>query len=313
MFFLWNRLYSEGIFVDMKKWLLSYLVISKKERTGAVILALLIASIWLLPKYLYREKLDPELIRAADKELERKPMKDDVVIHELRFAPFDPNTADDETWLNMGITERNLQTIRRFQAKGGQFRTREDLQRIYGIRPDLVSRMMPYAHIASVRRTTVRSNTFRQFSRTSPEAYKPRSFPKRTIHLVDLSLADTAALIALPGIGPTLARRIVQFRDKCGGFYSPEQVAEVYGLQDSVFQRIKPYLTLTSPDPRKLFVNQLGIDSLAAHPYITYSEARAIVKYREQHGPFQKEEELLLIALLSPEWLRKVGPYLQFN
>jgi DNA uptake protein ComE-like DNA-binding protein len=130
---------------------------------------------------------------------------------------------------------------------------------------------------------------------------------------VDLSLADTTALIALPGIGPTLARRIIQFRDKCGGFYSPEQVAEVYGLQDSVFQLIKPYLTIAEPNPRKLTLNELGIDSLAAHPYITYSEARAIVKYREQHGPFRQEEELLKIALLTPEWLRKVGPYLQFN
>jgi DNA uptake protein ComE-like DNA-binding protein len=297
----------------MKKWLLSYLVISKKERTGALLLAMLIASIWLLPKYFHRQELDPEVIRLADHALASKPVKEEVVIHELKFVLFDPNTADDQTWLNMGITERNLQTIRRFQSKGGQFRVKEDLQKIYGIRRDVITRIMPYARIANLRGTTLRSNAYRQYPRSSPDEYKPRPFLKRTIDVVDLSLADTTALIALPGIGPTLARRIIQFRDKCGGFYSPEQVAEVYGLQDSVFQLIKPYLTIAEPNPRKLTLNELGIDSLAAHPYITYSEARAIVKDREQHGPFRQEEELLKIALLTPEWLRKVGPYLQFN
>jgi competence protein ComEA len=297
----------------MKKWLLSYLVISKKERTGAILLAILIASIWLLPKYFHREELDPDVIRLADHALASKPMKEEVVIHELKFVLFDPNSADDQTWLNMGITERNLQTIRRFQSKGGQFRVKEDLRKIYGIRPDVITRIMPYAKIEPLRRTTVRANEYRQYPRSSPDEFKPRPFHKRTIDVVDLSLADTTALIALPGIGPTLARRIIQFRDKCGGFYSSEQVAEVYGLRDSVYQLIKPYLTIAEPNPRKLTINVLTIDSLAAHPYITYSEARAIVKYREQHGPFRHEEELLKIALLTPEWLRKVGPYLQFN
>lgn len=297
----------------MKKWLLSYLVISKKERTGALLLAILVASIWLLPKYFHREELDPAVIRLADEQLAHKPMKEEVVIHELKFAPFDPNTADDQTWLDMGITTRNLQTIRRFQSKGGQFRVKEDLQRIYGIRPDVISRIMPYARIAARPRSPARTSTYRPYPKPAQSAYEPRVFKKQNIDVVDLAKADTTALIALPGIGPTLARRIIQFRDKCGGFYSPDQIAEVYGLKDSVFQLIRPFLVITEPSPRKLVINALTIDSLAAHPYVTYSEARAIVKYREQHGPFRQEEELLKIALLTPEWLRKVGPYLQFN
>lgn len=297
----------------MRKWLLSYLLISKKERTGALLLAILISSTWLLPKFFHQEKLDPELTKLADQELALKPIKEEIVIRERRFVPFDPNTADDQTWLNMGITTRNLQTIRRFQSKGGQFRVKEDLQKIYGIRPDVILRMMPYARIAAKPAAPARNSLYQSYPKSAENFHEPRVFKKRSIDVVDLAIADTTALIALPGIGPTLARRIIQFRDKCGGFYSPEQVAEVYGLKDSVFQLIRPYLIITNPIPRKLTINALGIDSLAAHPYITYSEARAIVKYREQHGPFRQEEEMLRIALLTPDWLRKVGPYLQFN
>lgn len=300
-------------FVCMRKWLLSYLVISKKERTGALLLAVLISSIWILPRMFHQEKPDPEVIRLAEQAIAQKPMQEEVLIHELQFRPFDPNTADDQTWLNMGITPRNLQTIRRFQSKGGQFRVREDLQKIYGIRPDVISRIMPYAKITA--KPAWRGRGYPKPSSGSPDQhrYEQKVFSKRTIDVVDLAHADTTALIALPGIGPTLARRIIQFRDKCGGFYSPEQVAEVYGLKDSVFQQIKPYLLLVEPILRKLIINEITVDSLAAHPYITYSEARAIVQYRNQHGPFRQEEELLKIALLTPDWLRKVGPYLQFN
>jgi DNA uptake protein ComE-like DNA-binding protein len=44
---------------------------------------------------------------------------------------------------------------------------------------------------------------------------------------VDINSADTSAFIALPGIGSKLAARIVNFRDKLGGFYSIEQVKNI--------------------------------------------------------------------------------------
>lgn len=300
-------------FVCMRKWLSSYLVISKKERTGALLLALLISCIWILPKIFHQEEHDPEVIRLAEQALAQKPIQEEVMIHELQFRPFDPNTADDKTWLDMGITPRNLQTIRRFQSKGGQFRVKEDLQKIYGIRPDVISRIIPYARISTKPAWRGRAHPKPSSGDPDQQHFEQRVFRKRIIDEVDLSNADTSALIALPGIGPTLARRIIQFRDKCGGFYSTAQVAEVYGLKDSVFQQIKPYLLLVEPSLKKLSINDITVDSLAAHPYITYSEARAIVQFRNQHGPFRHEEELLKIALLTTDWLRKVGPYLQFN
>ena len=60
--------------------------------------------------------------------------------------------------------------------------------------------------------------------------------------MVNINTADTSAFIALPGIGNKLALRIVNFRDKLGGFYSIDQIGETYGLPDSVFRKIKPIL-----------------------------------------------------------------------
>jgi competence protein ComEA len=84
------------------------------------------------------------------------------------------------------------------------------------------------------------------------------AYHKPYYSVVDINAADTTALIALPGIGSKLAARIVAFRNKLGGFHSVAQIKEVYGLRDSVFTRLMPYLKCDSlsvkepPAPQKL-------------------------------------------------------------
>ncbi len=130
---------------------------------------------------------------------------------------------------------------------------------------------------------------------------------------IDINTADTGLFIALPGIGEKLAGRIIQFREKLGGFYKIEQLSEVYGLQDSVFRLIRPYLLLRDSGLRKIQINSAGFDTLNEHPYIQFAEARAIVQYRKQHGSFNNISDLLKINILSHEWIEKAGPYLAFD
>ena len=102
--------------------------------------------------------------------------------------------------------------------------------------------------------------------------------------MVDVNTADTTAFVALPGIGSKLALRIVNFRDKLGGFYSVDQIAEIYGLPDSSFQRIKHLLKLDNPSIKKININTASKDEMKLHPYFKWNLANAIVEYRNQHG-----------------------------
>jgi competence ComEA-like helix-hairpin-helix protein len=158
-------------------------------------------------------------------------------------------------------------------------------------------------------------------------AYKP--FPERRLYfdtnastrfnhskktfryeIVDINLADTTAFIALPGIGSKLASRIINFREKLGGFYSVQQIAEVYGLADSVFQKISPYLQLKDSTVKKININTATIDELKAHPYIRYNIAKAIVAYRNEHGPFLKLADIKSIMIIGETLFIQVEPYL---
>ena len=114
----------------------------------------------------------------------------------------------------------------------------------------------------------------------------------------------------MPGIGSKLAYRITNFRDKLGGFYSVEQIKETYGLADSTFQKIKPYLNVNADAIKKMNINTATKEELKVHPYIKWNLANAIVEYRTQHGNYKNLQELKNIVLIDDEAFNKILPYL---
>jgi DNA uptake protein ComE-like DNA-binding protein len=182
---------------------------------------------------------------------------------------------------------------------------------------------MGAADTASARRTFYRrypdKKSWRQDNRFSSRYDRPyhrdsipARFHARKPLAISINTADSAAWEALPGIGPTLAARLVRFREKLGGFCSVAQVAETYGLPDSTFKKIQASLRLDSGSLKKLNINQTDEQTLAQHPYIRYKLARLIVQYRSVHGPFSRAEDLYNIPLVNDSIYRKLEKYISF-
>lgn len=138
----------------------------------------------------------------------------------------------------------------------------------------------------------------------------PPEYVRKTYKPVEINSADTTGLIALPGIGSKLAARIVLFREKLGGFYSVKQVGEVYGLQDSVFQKLAAYLRCDSQKIKKIDINNVSKELLATHPYIRWKLADAIITYRNEHGSFSSAKDLQKIEMIDDEVARRLLPYI---
>jgi competence protein ComEA len=64
---------------------------------------------------------------------------------------------------------------------------------------------------------------------------------------IDLNAADASALEAIPGIGPTLATRIVEFREVNGPFPTVDALADVSGITPAKFDTMAPFLTVGRP------------------------------------------------------------------
>ncbi len=134
---------------------------------------------------------------------------------------------------------------------------------------------------------------------------------RKKLEDLDINQADSIIWCRLPGIGIKLASRIIHFRDKLGGFYSVDQLRETFGLPDSIFQKIRPFLHTGTMELQKINLNSSKQETLQEHPYIRWKLARMIIQYREQHGGFKMVNELQQIAEMDPEKFRKLEPYLE--
>jgi competence protein ComEA len=73
-----------------------------------------------------------------------------------------------------------------------------------------------------------------------------RSTPASPPTIVDLNRATLADLDRLPGIGPVLARRIVEHRDRHGAFRTVDELLGVPGIGDRLLARLRPFVRVTS-------------------------------------------------------------------
>lgn len=220
---------------------------------------------------------------------------------------FDPNSLSKSGWQKLGLRDKTIDIIQNYLAKGGHFKKPEDLQRIYGLHKDDYERLAPYVKI-EIQSAENKNNAF---SGTKNFAgHKTDSWNALRYASIDINTADTADFINLPGIGSKLATRIVNFREKLGGFYTIDQIRETFGLPDSTFQKVKQYLKLENSSIRKININTASIDELKAHPYIRYNIANPIVAYRNEHGSFSSIEDLKKIMIITDEVYQKIAPYL---
>ena len=63
--------------------------------------------------------------------------------------------------------------------------------------------------------------------------------------VVNINTADTEALMLLPRVGPSVAQRIVEFREKNGRFKTVQDLMLVRGIGEKTFELIKPHVTIS--------------------------------------------------------------------
>ncbi len=131
--------------------------------------------------------------------------------------------------------------------------------------------------------------------------------------IVDLNLADTTLLKQVPGIGSVYAGRIVKYRNLLGGFASVSQLQEVYGIDESRYQDLKPWFSASTTSLEKIRINELSIKELSKHPYINYQQAKQIEQLRKQIGLLSHPDQLNQNHIFSDNEVNRILPYLSFD
>lgn len=284
------------------------IVLSRKERKSLSIALIIISFIQLWYFLLPEKGIDQSRINAITFEdsIPKAKFQDTALkkpdiaqsfneIHSVKKSadlytePVMVNQMDSIAWVSLGFKSFVAANIIKYRSKAGDFRTKDQLKKIYYIDTFLLNQL---------------NLDF------SPGSSNHKSNVKR-YEILDINTADSIQLEALKAIGPVLSQRILRFRESLGGFHDSLQLLEVYGIPPDIYG-INPGLRC-KPKVNPILINTCNFNDLKRHPYISYKISRHIINYRDMHGPYKSVEDIKLIKTISDSVFHKIKPYLSLK
>ena len=240
----------------------------------------------------------------------QKPLNKSKVLYkdaqEIRIKDtlIDLNTAVYDDFLAVGFSKKQAKTICNYRNKGGVFYSKNDLLKIYGISQKQFEMLTPYVFVES---------NIRKIKKSKSNYTKP-NFTKNyrdTIQPVEINTATPHDLMKIKGIGEFRAQKIIEYREKLGGFYNVLQLQEVYSIDSNLVATLKDWCYVDTSRIVKINLNTAQFTDLQSHPYCGYYRAKDIFNYMRIQKTNVQVSDLLHENILTNEEYLKLSIYLQ--
>jgi DNA uptake protein ComE-like DNA-binding protein len=132
-----------------------------------------------------------------------------------------------------------------------------------------------------------------------------------TVAVIAINSADSAMVAGLPGISPSLAGRVLRFRNRLGGFVDSRQYGEVWGCSERARNSLQAHTRIDTSLVKRINLNSCDFKELMRHPYGGYELAKAICRFRDKFGKLSSREELRQANIIADSSYRKLYPYLK--
>ena len=218
----------------------------------------------------------------------------------VNLFDFDPNTANRDEWIALGIPAYLADRIGRYLDAGGSFQSPEDVKKIYGFKDSDYERLHPYIKI---------QHTTAALQQPEPKETAKMEMTGLAKGAIPVNTATVDALIDC-GLPKAAAWKVVNYRDKLGGFYSSAQLNEIKDLENDALKQLLTCVHIDSDAIKKLRINSADFTDLANHPYLSNNLARAIIQYRDSTGYYRSVDEIARAYRISPTYLKKLKNYL---
>lgn len=306
-----------------------WLAFSRKEQYGIILLTFLIFILVTIRLGLGFWNEPPELVEKAefDDIFETKGTqaaeKSRKTIRYNFSIPFNPNKVDVTTLDQMGFSSFVVVNWIKYLEAGGHFNTLSDIGKVYGIDSIALQQMKPFIDFSSDAKSSppgTKTSSFikkdwqdQHHESEDSKSGKPVIYTENAFTVIDINAATSEELQKIHGIGEVFSDRIVAFRKLLGGFYTVEQISEVFGISKELFEDIRSNLKVNKGPFRKLRINNASLRELKAHPYINFYQARDIIECRKKRGEIENPEVLKELPSFDDGNLEKILPYFSFK
>lgn len=310
--------------MSVKRLIRDYFGFSKTQTNGFLLLMPSIFVLLIFPT-LFHRLTRQEYDKFESDQLKLDSMvalwEDRVKIFEkiddvIELTSFDPNTVSIEQMRKLGLGKSLSTRIDNYRSAGGKFKIKSDLKKIYGLSDSLYQNLDPFILLPDrlVSPNIIQPKKPQSNIKAAAVIKKEKEAIEPEIVRIELNTADSLVFQKLKGIGPSYSSRIVKYRELLGGFTSIDQIREVFGISDSLYQTLVPYLTIAeSFVPNQLNINLATFKELNAHPYISYEQTKAIMNGKSKFGKFDNPEDLKRLDLFDSIQIAKLTPYLKFK
>jgi len=304
--------------LSKKKWDSDWILFSKRARRGIFLLLFLFILIAVAPR-IYDNYFDQPAhhvkttdLQSGEYESNVNPKKDSSR-YTAPTSTFDPNTYSLEQWMDIGLSEKQAQSILKYLRTGAEIRVKSDLKKLYVIDDDLYRLLEPKMNLPnSLKNKSSKQSTVDSVSYYSmADKEKSKGASKDTVFPISINKATKMELEEIPGIGSFFAKEISKLRKASGGFLTHEPLLTIYNMEKEDLVRLKPYLLINPKEINRININTASEERLRNHPLITYDIAHSIVFYRENYSKYKSLDELLLSPFIEQANLKELTPYLR--
>jgi DNA uptake protein ComE-like DNA-binding protein len=233
--------------------------------------------------------------------------------HKDTIYPFNPNYITDYKGYALGMTNAQIDRLLAYRKAGKWINSAADFKLVTGVSDSLLGKLSPYFKFPGW--VTKKQQEGVAVNAQPDKAYRPDSKPaaKPVKPKTDINTALEEDLVAVYGIGPAFAKKILRRRAELGAFVSMDQMADfkefspeaVAGLQES-------FKVGENPGVEKINVNTASLQQLSRFPYFNKEIARAIITERSMKGKIGNFSELLKINDIFTLKSKIISLYLEY-